>query len=178
MSDRVLILDRDGVINEDSEHFIKCLDEWIPLPGSLDAIARFCHAGYRVAVATNQSGLARGLLTPTDLDLMHRTLRDLLAARGGRIEMIVFCPHGPDEGCRCRKPQPGMLEEIGRRLGIELLGVPFVGDSLGDILAARAVGARPLMVRTGKGERTLASPLPTNTLVFEDLAAVAAQLLA
>ena len=179
MVDRVVILDRDGVINEDSEHFVKSIDEWIPLPGSIDAIVRLSHAGYRIAVATNQSGLARGLLTPADLDTMHRKLRDLLAEQGGRIEMIVYCPHGPEDGCGCRKPKPGMLEEIGSRLSVNLAGVPFVGDSLGDILAARAAGATPWMVRTGKGEDTLAcgSPALTGVPVYADLASVADALL-
>ncbi|RKT44106.1 D-glycero-beta-D-manno-heptose 1,7-bisphosphate 7-phosphatase [Thiocapsa rosea] len=179
MVDRVVILDRDGVINEDSEHFVKSIDEWIPLAGSIDAIVRLSHAGYRVAVATNQSGLARGLLTPADLDAMHRKLRDLLAEQGGRIEMIVYCPHGPDAGCECRKPKPGMLEEIGRRLSVNLAGVPFVGDSLGDIVAARAAGADPWMVRTGKGEGTLASGSPdlVGVPAYADLASVADALL-
>lgn len=179
MVDRVVILDRDGVINEDSEQFVKSIDEWIPLPGSIDAIVRLSHAGYRVGVATNQSGLARGLLTPADLDAMHRKLRDLLAEQGGRIEMIVYCPHGPDDGCGCRKPKPGMLEEIGRRLSVNLAGVPFVGDSLGDIVAARAAGADPWMVRTGKGENTLASGSPdlAGVPVYADLASVADALL-
>lgn len=172
MSDRVVILDRDGVINADSEHFVKSIDEWVPLPGSINAIARLSHAGYRIAVATNQSGLARGLLTPADLDSMHRKLRDLLAEQGGRIEMIVYCPHGPDEGCGCRKPRPGMLEEIGRRLSVDLVGIPFVGDSFGDVAAARAVGAQPWLVRTGKGEDTLASRSPhlVGVTVYTDLA--------
>ncbi|MFB1487183.1 MULTISPECIES: D-glycero-beta-D-manno-heptose 1,7-bisphosphate 7-phosphatase [unclassified Thiocapsa] len=179
MVDRVVILDRDGVINEDSEHFVKSLDEWIPLPGSIDAIVRLSHAGYRVAVATNQSGLARGLLTPADLDAMHHKLRDLLAEQGGRIEMIVYCPHGPDDGCGCRKPKPGMLKEIGGRLSVDLAGIPFVGDSLGDIVAARAAGADPWMVRTGKGEGTLASGFPglAGVPVYADLASVADALL-
>ncbi len=174
MRDRIVILDRDGVINHDSDQFIKSIDEWIPLPGSIDAIARLCQAGYRVAVATNQSGLARGLLTPADLDAMHRRLRELLAEQGGQIEMIVFCPHSPDEGCGCRKPQPGMLEEIARRLSVELAGIPFIGDSLGDIVAARAAGAEPWMVRTGKGEATLAGGFPdlVDVPVYADLAAV------
>jgi D-glycero-D-manno-heptose 1,7-bisphosphate phosphatase len=179
MAERVVILDRDGVINEDSAHFIKTLDEWKPLVGSIEAIARLCHAGYRVAVATNQSGLTRGLLTPTDLDAMHAALRAMLSELGGRIEMIVFCPHGPDEGCGCRKPMPGMLLEIARRLSVSLVDVPFVGDSLGDIRAARAVGARPWLVRTGKGELTLASGAPdlAGIPVARDLAAVADALL-
>ncbi|EGV18042.1 D-glycero-beta-D-manno-heptose 1,7-bisphosphate 7-phosphatase [Thiocapsa marina] len=160
MGERVVILDRDGVINEDSASFVKSIDEWIPLPGSIEAIARLSHAGYRIAVATNQSGLARGLLTPTDLDTMHRKLRDLLAEQGGRIEMIVYCPHGPDENCACRKPKAGMLMEIARRLSVSLAGIPFLGDSLSDILAAKAAGADPWMVRTGKGEATIAAGSP------------------
>jgi D-glycero-D-manno-heptose 1,7-bisphosphate phosphatase len=175
MRDRVVILDRDGVINEDSDRFIKSVDEWIPLPGSIDAIARLCNAGYRVAVATNQSGLARGLLTPADLDGIHCKLRDLLAEQGGRIEMIVYCPHGPDEGCSCRKPRTGMLEEIGRRLSVELGGVPFIGDSIGDVLAASAAGATPWMVRTGKGEETLRTGARCleDVPVYADLASAA-----
>ncbi|UHD18849.1 D-glycero-beta-D-manno-heptose 1,7-bisphosphate 7-phosphatase [Thiocapsa bogorovii] len=179
MGERVVILDRDGVINADSEHFVKSIDEWMPLPGSIDAIARLSHAGYRVAVATNQSGLARGLLTPADLDSMHRKLRDLLAEQGGRVEMIVYCPHGPDDGCDCRKPRPGMLQEIGRRLSVKLPGVPFVGDSLGDVLAARAAGADPWMVRTGKGEDTVAggSSHLAGVPVYADLASAVDALL-
>jgi D-glycero-D-manno-heptose 1,7-bisphosphate phosphatase len=179
MGERVVILDRDGVINADSERFVKSIDEWIPLPGSIDAIARLSHAGYRVAVATNQSGLARGLLTPADLDTMHRKLRDLLAEQGGRIEMIVYCPHEPGENCDCRKPKPGMLLEIARRLSVSLAGVPFIGDSLGDILAAKAAGADPWMVRTGKGGDTIAcgSPDLAGVPVHADLASVVDTLL-
>ncbi|MCG6898311.1 MAG: D-glycero-beta-D-manno-heptose 1,7-bisphosphate 7-phosphatase [Thiocapsa sp.] len=179
MVDRVVILDRDGVINADSDEYIKTIDEWIPLPGSVDAIARLSHGGYRVAVATNQSGLARGFLTPRDLDAMHRMLRNLLVEQGGRVEMIVYCPHAPDEGCRCRKPRPGMLEEIGRRLSVDLAGVPFIGDSLGDIAAARAAGALPWLVRTGKGERALASGSRelAGVPVYRDLASAADELL-
>lgn len=179
MVDRVVILDRDGVINEDSDEYIKTIDEWVPLPGSVDAIARLSHGGYRVAVATNQSGLARGFVTPTDLDAMHRLLRNLLAEQGGRIEMIVYCPHGPDEGCHCRKPRPGMLQEIGRRLSVDLAGVPFIGDSLADVAAARAAGALPWLVRTGKGERALAtgSRELDGVPVYRDLAAAVEELL-
>ncbi|NCA69412.1 MAG: D-glycero-beta-D-manno-heptose 1,7-bisphosphate 7-phosphatase [Sphingobacteriia bacterium] len=179
MTQQVVILDRDGVINKDSEHFIKTLAEWEPLPGSLDAIARLCHGGYRVAVATNQSGLARGFLTPSDLDAMHAKLRSMLAQLGGRIEMIVYCPHGPDDGCLCRKPKPGMLLEIADRLATDLAGVPFIGDSLGDIMAARGAGAQPWLVLTGKGQLTIASGSPelVGVPVHRDLAAVADDLL-
>ncbi|MBK1645018.1 D-glycero-beta-D-manno-heptose-1,7-bisphosphate 7-phosphatase [Thiocapsa imhoffii] len=179
MRDAVIILDRDGVINADSDQFVKTLDEWQPLPGSLDAIARLCHAGFRVAIATNQSGLARGLLKPAALDAMHRRLWHLVAERGGRIEMIVHCPHGPNDRCDCRKPRPGMLLEIARRLSVNLQGIPFVGDSLGDIQAARAVGAQPWLVLTGKGARTLeeGSDVLAGVPIKPDLAAVVDHLL-
>lgn len=156
MSDPVVILDRDGVINEDSEHYIKSLEEWRPIPGSIEAMARLCHGGYRIAIATNQSGLARGLFTPAHLDAMHQRLRELLAAQGARVELIAFCPHGPDEGCNCRKPRPGLLLSIAKRLDLDLTEVPVIGDSVRDLEAALAVGASPWLVRTGKGEQTLA----------------------
>ncbi|MBK5966636.1 D-glycero-beta-D-manno-heptose-1,7-bisphosphate 7-phosphatase [Thiocystis minor] len=157
MPERVLILDRDGVINEDSDAYIKSPDEWTPLPGSIEAIARLSHAGFRIAVATNQSGIGRGLFSLSDLNAMHRRLRNLVAAQGGRIEMIAFCPHRPAENCPCRKPKAGLLEEIARRMNIDLTAVPVVGDSLSDLIAARLVGAAPWLVMTGKGRRTLAS---------------------
>jgi D-glycero-D-manno-heptose 1,7-bisphosphate phosphatase len=156
MTNRLVILDRDGVINQDSDDYIKSPAEWVPIPGSIEAIARLSHAGFRVAVASNQSGLARGLFTPATLNAIHQRLRERVEAQGGRIEMIAFCRHGPDDGCDCRKPRPGLLLEIADRFGIDLAGVPFIGDSLGDIQAARAVGAQPWLVRSGKGERTLA----------------------
>lgn len=184
VSERVVILDRDGVINEDSDDYIKSLDEWVPLPGSLAAIARLSNAGYRVAIASNQSGLARGLFSLADLLAIHRRLHEAVAAEGGHIEMIAFCPHGPGDGCGCRKPEPGLLTEIGARLGVGLAGVPFIGDSLSDIRAARAVGASPWLVRTGKGERTLRdltdarhAHLAQDLRVFSNLGAVADALL-
>jgi D-glycero-D-manno-heptose 1,7-bisphosphate phosphatase len=152
---KLVILDRDGVINEDSDDYIKSAEEFHFIPGSLEAIARLNQAGYRVAVATNQSGLARGYFDLDTLNTMHGKLRQALAALGGHIELIAFCPHGPDDGCDCRKPLPGLLREIGERLRINLAGVPVIGDTLRDVEAARAVGASPMLVRTGKGERTL-----------------------
>ena len=157
MSDQLVILDRDGVINHDSDAYIKSLDEWKPIPGSIDAIARLSHAGFRIAIASNQSGLARGLFNLAELNAIHQRLRELVSASGGRIELIAFCPHGPDEGCECRKPRTALLHEISGRLGIRLDNVPFIGDSLSDIRAARAVGASPWLVRSGKGEHTLAA---------------------
>ncbi len=174
---KLLILDRDGVINYDSDAYIKSLDEWFPLPGAVEAIARLSQAGWTVAVATNQSGIARGYYDLATLDAMHARLRELVAEQGGELGLVVYCPHGPDEGCNCRKPKPGMLEQIAAYYGVALKGVWFVGDSSGDLSAAQAVDCQPVLVKTGKGERTLTKPLPAGTLVFDDLAAVAAQLL-
>jgi len=174
---KLLILDRDGVINEDSDAYIKSLDEWTPIPGSVAAIARLSQAGWTVAVATNQSGLARGYYDEATLESMHTRLRQLVAEQGGEVGLIVHCPHGPDDGCSCRKPLPGMLEQIAAYYGVDLSGLWFVGDSRGDLDAALAVHCQPVLVKTGKGLRTLAKGLPERTLVFDDLAAVAAHLL-
>ncbi|MBX9756919.1 MAG: D-glycero-beta-D-manno-heptose 1,7-bisphosphate 7-phosphatase [Pseudomonadaceae bacterium] len=174
---KLLILDRDGVINQDSDDYIKSVDEWIPLPGAITAIANLSKAGWTVAVATNQSGLARGYYDLAALDAMHQQLRKLVAEQGGDVGLIVYCPHGPDEGCDCRKPKPGMLKTIAEHYGVALAGLWFVGDRLGDLQAAVTVDCQPVLVKTGKGERTLGKDLPAGTLIFEDLAAVAAQLL-
>ncbi len=175
---QLVILDRDGVINEDSDAFIKSVEEFRPLPGSLEAIARLTQAGWCVVVATNQSGLARGLLDIDTLSAIHEHLNRLLAAIGGRIEAYFFCPHAATDGCRCRKPRTGMLEEIGERLRQPLAGVPMVGDSARDLDAARAVGGRPVLVRTGKGRRTEATYLDLAAIeVHDDLRAVANVLL-
>ena len=174
----IIILDRDGVINEDSDAFIKSVDEWVALPGSLDAMARLNRGGFDIHVATNQSGIWRGLLTEDDLCAMHDKLCAELAGRGGTIASIRYCPHGPDEGCDCRKPRPGMYLRIADDAGVALRNVPVVGDALRDLQAAEAVGAMPILVRTGKGERTLAAGgLPPRTRVFDNLAAVADALL-
>jgi D-glycero-D-manno-heptose 1,7-bisphosphate phosphatase len=175
---KLVILDRDGVINEDSDAYVKSVDELVFIPGSLEAIARLNHAGWRVAVATNQSGLARGYFNLDALNAMHAKLERALATVGGQLELIAFCPHGPDDGCSCRKPKPGLLVDIGRRLGVSLVGVPAIGDSLRDLEAAQAVGARPLLVRTGKGERTLAKGKGLDGVpVFTNLAAAVDSLL-
>lgn len=179
---RLVILDRDGVINQDSDEFIKSPQEFIPLPGSLEAIARLNAAGYRVAVATNQSGIARGLFDLATLDRMHNKLRQLLAAVGGHIDAVAFCPHAPDAGCDCRKPRPGLLLQIARELDVVLTGVPVIGDSLRDLESAQAVGALPILVRTGKGERSFAQlaekPSLAKVPVFTDLAAAVDAVLA
>lgn len=175
---KLIILDRDGVINRDSDEYIKSPEEFIPIAGSLDAITRLCHAGYTVVVATNQSGIARKLFDMTTLQKMHDKLHRLLTAAGGRIEAIFFCPHGPDDHCECRKPAAGMFKDIGRRFQTDLHGVPVVGDSYRDIEVARAVDAQPILVRTGKGERTLSSGNDLKGVpVFDDLAAYVDHLL-
>jgi D-glycero-D-manno-heptose 1,7-bisphosphate phosphatase len=152
----LIILDRDGVINEDSDDYIKTADEYIPIPGSLEAITRLKQAGYTVAVASNQSGIARGLFDWLALEAMHIKLMRLLNLTGGSIDGFFICPHHPDEDCACRKPKTGLLEQISEMFHTSLKGVPFIGDSLKDIQVARAVGARPILVKTGKGRRTLA----------------------
>ncbi|WLH76557.1 D-glycero-beta-D-manno-heptose 1,7-bisphosphate 7-phosphatase [Pseudomonas fluorescens] len=174
---KLLILDRDGVINYDSDAYIKSVAEWIPLPGSIEAIAQLSKAGWTVAIATNQSGIARGYYDIATLDAMHARLRSLVTAQGGEVGLVVYCPHGPDEGCECRKPKPGMLKTIAEHYNVPLAGLWFVGDSLGDLEAAKAVDSQPVLVKTGKGEKTQAKNLPVGTLIFDDLAAVAAELI-
>ncbi len=151
---RLIILDRDGVINQDSDAFIKSPEEWNPIPGSLEAISRLCQAEYRVVVISNQSGIARGLLTMNALNRIHQKMRDQLHGLGGEVNAIFFCSHGPDDGCACRKPAPGLFTELQRRLNCSLEGVDAIGDSLRDLQAARAASANPVLVRTGKGLKT------------------------
>ncbi len=175
---KLIVLDRDGVINEDSDAYVKTLDEWIPIPGSLEAIARLCEAGWTVAVATNQSGLARGLFDAIALGDMHFKMQRLVMEQGGRIDLIVHCPHGPDDGCDCRKPLPGLFQQIAEHFHLEnLKGVPVVGDSHRDLHAGMRLGGVPYLVRTGKGMKTLEGTLPPGTQVFDDLAAVTDHLL-
>jgi D-glycero-D-manno-heptose 1,7-bisphosphate phosphatase len=167
---KLVILDRDGVINFDSAQFIKSPDEWIPIPGSLEAIAMLNQAGFRVALATNQSGIERGLFDMATLNAIHDKMHRALAQFGGRIDALFYCPHTADSHCNCRKPKSGMLEEISRRFSTDLDGVPSVGDSLRDLQAGLALGAQPILVRTGKGEKTLAEGgLPENTWICADL---------
>jgi D-glycero-D-manno-heptose 1,7-bisphosphate phosphatase len=174
---KLVILDRDGTINEDSDDYIKSPAEWRPIPGSLEAIARLTQAGYRVVVATNQSGIGRGLFDAATLNAIHETLQRAVQQAGGRIDAIFFCPHADAAGCECRKPKPGMLLEIARRLNVPLAGVPMVGDALRDLQAAAAAGARPVLVLTGKGRKTQAAGgLPPGTETYPDLAAFAARL--
>ena len=174
---KLVILDRDGTINQDSDQYIKSPAEWKPIPGSLEAIARLTQGGWRIAVATNQSGLSRGLFDMSTLNAIHAEMHRAVGQAGGRIDAIFFCPHAADSNCECRKPKPGLLREIGTRFDLDLKGVPMVGDALRDLVAAAAVGAQPYLVLTGKGKKTReAGGLPKGTEVFHDLAAVAARL--
>ncbi len=179
---RLIILDRDGTINEDSADYVKSPSEWQPLPGALEAIARLNHAGWHVVVATNQSGLGRGLFDVASLNAMHAKMHTMLAAVGGRVDAVFYCPHAPDEACRCRKPEPGLFEQIGERYGLDLQGVPAVGDAPRDLVAAVAAGCEPHLVLTGKAAgyrgRALPEGYPADTMVHEDLAAFAAYIVA
>ena len=170
---KLIILDRDGVINQDSDDYIRSVGEFVPLPGSLEAIARLNRAGWTVAVATNQSGIARGFYDERVLVAMHEKLARLLAEKDGHVGYIAWCPHGPDDACTCRKPLPGLLNEIANHFQTDLRNVPVIGDSLRDLQAARAVGARPILVLTGKGEKTVqaGSPELEGVPVYPDLAA-------
>ncbi|MBV7481469.1 D-glycero-beta-D-manno-heptose 1,7-bisphosphate 7-phosphatase [Bordetella sp. BOR01] len=174
---KLIVLDRDGVINQDSDAFVKNPDEWIALPGSLAAIARLSQAGYTVVVASNQSGLARGLFDVTMLNAIHAKMHRELAQAGGVVDAIFLCPHGPDDGCTCRKPLPGMYHDIANRYDASLAGVPAVGDSLRDLQAAAAAGCAPWLVLTGNGAKTRQGGLPAGTRIANDLSAVADALL-
>ena len=177
---KLLILDRDGVINEDRDDYVKSPDEWVPVPGSIEAIARLHREGWRVLVATNQSALGRGLFDMSTLNAIHLKMQKAVSAAGGRLDAIFFCPHTPEDHCECRKPRSGLFREIAARFGLDdLQGVPVVGDSLRDLQAAQPLGCALHLVRSGKGERTLAGdkPLPQGTLVHDDLSAFADWLL-
>jgi len=175
---KLIILDRDGVVNEDSPDYIKHPDEWHAIPGSLQAIARLHQAGWRVAIASNQSGLARGLFDISALTAIHQKLRKELAQLGGAIDSFFVCPHGPDDHCVCRKPLPGLFHDIAKRYDVDLKNVPAVGDSLRDIQAASTAGCRPWLVQTGNGTKTLKQrSLPPDTRVVQDLAEAVEQIL-
>jgi D-glycero-D-manno-heptose 1,7-bisphosphate phosphatase len=175
---KLVILDRDGVINYDSDAYIKSPEEWKPIPGSLEAIALLNQAGCHVVVATNQSGVGRGLFEMATLNAIHDKMHRALGLVGGRIDAIFFCPHAQDAGCACRKPKPGLLEDIARRFNTSLRDVPSIGDSLRDLQASAAVGAQPILVLTGKGSKTRREgDLPPGTRVFADLAAAVKSLI-
>ncbi len=176
---KLVILDRDGVINKDSDNFIKNPDEWIPIPGSLEAIALLNQHGYRVAVATNQSGIARGFFDMETLNAIHDKMHHAVAQVGGRIDAIFYCPHAASDNCACRKPKSQMVEDIGHRFSVDLKDVPAVGDALRDLQAFANVGCQAMLVRTGKGEETLAAgDLPDNTRTFANLAEAADYIIA
>lgn len=175
---KLVILDRDGVINYDSDAFIKSPQEWIPIPGSLEAIARLNQAGYRVIVATNQSGVARGIFDLSTLNAIHQKMHTAAQQVGAHIDAIFFCPHAAEDNCDCRKPKAGMVKSIAERFDINMKGMPTVGDALRDLHAGFVLGCTPYLVLTGKGEKTrLAGGLPPGTQVFPDLAAVADHLI-
>lgn len=173
-----VVLDRDGVINYESDAYIKCPAEWIPIPGSLDAIARLNRAGFTIVVATNQAGVGRGLFDLATLEAIHRKMLAAIEAAGGKLAGIFYCPHRPGDDCDCRKPKPGLLRQIEKRFNLSLKGIPTIGDSLRDIEAAEAVDARPILVLTGYGEETLRQlSAPRRVEVFADLATAVEHLL-
>jgi D-glycero-D-manno-heptose 1,7-bisphosphate phosphatase len=175
---RLVMIDRDGVINEDSTEFVKSVAEWRPIKGSLEAIASLHRAGWKVAVVTNQSGVGRGLYDEATLAKIHEHMRARVRAAGGELAGVYYCPHLPDAGCECRKPKPGMFRALERELGVSVVGAPYIGDRLSDVEAAETVGARPMLVRTGTGATTIALLGARNVPVFDDLAAAARSLLA
>ena len=160
MNNKIIILDRDGTINRDSDDYIKSPEEWQPLPGALEAIARLSQAGWHLVIASNQSGLGRGLFDVATLNQVHDRMNKMLSATGGRIDAIFYCPHAPTDGCNCRKPMPGLIEQIAERFGLEMQGVSFVGDTLNDMMAATAAGCVPHLVLTGKSEALRGQALP------------------
>jgi D-glycero-D-manno-heptose 1,7-bisphosphate phosphatase len=180
---KLVILDRNGSINLHREDFVKSETEWEPMPGALEAVARLNHAGWHVVVASNQSGLGRGLFDTAALNAMHAKMLKMLAAVGGRVDAIFYCPHSPDEDCACRKPRPGLFLQIGERYGIDLAGVPAVGDSLRDVQAGAAVGCEPHLLLDGmagalRGDVPLPPEYPPGTRRHEDLPAFVEWLLA
>jgi len=183
MQIKLVILDRDGTINRASDQFVKSPEEWEPLPGALEAIGHLNHAGYHVVLATNQSGLGRGLFDIASLNSVHAHMMKALAAHGGRVDAVFYCPHAPDEGCHCRKPEPGLFEQIAQRYGLSsLAGVPCIGDSLRDMQAAAVAGCQPHLVCTGRhpellGHSQAPEHFPSGTWVHADLAACVAHLL-
>lgn len=166
---RYVLLDRDGVINHDSDDFIKSPEEWLPIEGSLEAIALLNEHGYKVVVVTNQSGVARGLFDAATLEKIHAKMQSMAEQKGGKIDAIYFCPHGPDDGCNCRKPKPGLLKAFAAERHASLIGMAVIGDSLRDLQSALAVGASPILVKTGKGRKTLNENPNLDIPVFENL---------
>ena len=175
---RLVMVDRDGVINEDSDEYIKSAAEWRPIAGSLEAIGALTRGGYRVAVVTNQSGIGRGLFDETTLAAIHQRMLAAVQAAGGELAGIYYCPHAPDADCDCRKPRPGLFRKVERELGLSVRGAPYIGDKLSDVEAAEAVGARPILVRTGRGAAAEPAAAARGVAVFDDLSGAAHSLLA
>ena len=184
---KLIILDRDGTINEDRDDYVKSAEEWVPIEGSLEAIARLNEAGFHVVIASNQAALGKGLIDMTALNAMHSKMNKLLAAKGGRIDAIFFCPHTDADKCDCRKPKAGLFHQIALRYGLAedeahpmpLKGVPVIGDTLRDLQAGSSLGTTPYLVLTGKGRATQLDPaLPKATQVFADLAQAASAIIA
>lgn len=169
MTQAYILLDRDGVINHDSDDYIKSADEWNPIDESLEAIALLNKHGYKVVVITNQSGLSRGFYDETVLADIHQKMHQLTAAKGGEIEAIFYCPHGPEDGCNCRKPKPGLLTQFSEKFNTSLSSIYFIGDKLSDIQAANAAGAKPVLVKTGKGENTFIKHPNITAPIFKNL---------
>ena len=176
---KLVILDRDGTINEDRDDYVKSPDEWVPLPGALEAISRLNHAGWHTVLATNQSGLGRGLFDMASLNAIQLKMNQALALQGGRIDAVFFCPHAPADGCDCRKPLPGLMQQIGERFGVTLDNTPMVGDNLRDMQAGAAAGCPTHLVLTGKSAGVEGKPLADlldqvpGTQVHTDLSAFA-----
>jgi D-glycero-D-manno-heptose 1,7-bisphosphate phosphatase len=169
MIPRYVLLDRDGVINVDSDEFIKSPQEWQPIPRSLEAITLLNNNGFKVVVISNQSGLARGLFDLATLEKIHKKMQQCASDSGASIEAIYFCPHGPDDDCPCRKPKPGLFKQFAKEYDVELNNIPYIGDSIRDVHAAQAVAARPMLVKTGKGIKTITNNPGLNVPVFENL---------
>jgi D-glycero-D-manno-heptose 1,7-bisphosphate phosphatase len=175
---KLIILDRDGVINQDSDQYIKSVDEWIPINGSIDAIAKLSQAGYSIAIATNQSGISRNYYDLYTLQAMHFKMHQLVRDMGGKIDLVTYCPHLPENNCECRKPKAGLLHKIARYFNLSLKSVPVVGDSLRDLQAAESVNASPILVTTGKGQKTLTTLTKNHHYpVYQDLSTFTKQLL-
>ena len=178
MTSKLIVLDRDGVINYDSDDYVKSVDEWIPLPGSMEALAKLTQAGFKIAIATNQSGISRGYFTVATLAAMHQKMLTLATEAGAKIDYIAYCPHGPDDHCDCRKPLPGLIHQIEKALNVDAKGCYMVGDSLRDLQAGQAAGMKAALVLTGKGQRTQTKNIGLEGVsIFTDLKHLIDQLL-
>ena len=181
---KLIILGRDGILNEYRDDHVKAPAEWVPIPGALEAVSRLNHAGWHAVVATNQAGIGRGMIDMASVNLIHAHMNKLMQAQGARLDAVFFCPHTPEEQCDCRKPLPGMMLEIGERYGVDLDHVPVAADTLRDLQAAHAAGCEPHLVRTGRAAQLddavveqWCKQVP-GVRVHADLSAMAEQLIA